>query len=83
MHLHRFLSLLAAFIGLIGAVFLAKGVLVLSSKDMLHSTTHYSAMGWPSKQIIFSMATQKADTSIGIAYIFLAFVIQVVSLIVH
>lgn len=81
MGLHRFLSLLAAFIGLTGAVFLAKGILVLSPKDMLHSTTHYSAMGWPSKEIISSMAIQKADTLIGVTYIFLAFSIQVVSLV--
>jgi len=82
MQLHKFLSLLAVIIGLVGAIFLAKGILVLSPKDMVHSTTHYSAMGWPSKRIISSMAIQKADTLIGFIFIFLAFPIQVISLIV-
>ena len=81
MGLNRFLSLLAASMGLIGAVFLAKGVLIQSAEDMINSTTHYSACAWPSKKIISSMSIQKADTVTGIVYIFIAFLIQLVSLI--
>lgn len=81
MELHRFISLLAASVGLIGAIFLSIGVLILSDKDMVHSTYHYSAMGWPSKQIVSSMATQKAHTIVGVIFIISAFSIQVISLI--
>ena len=49
---------------------------------MLRSTMHYSAMAWPSKQIISSMAVQKADTLIGFVFIFIAFSIQIISLFV-
>lgn len=77
---HRFFSLLAASIGLIGAVFLSKGVVVLSSKVMLHLTSPYSRIAYAPEQIA-SMATQKADALIGVIYILLAFLIQVLSLI--
>jgi len=83
MALHKFLSLLAVVMGFVGAVFLAKGILVLRPKDMLETTTHYSAMGWPSKQIISSMAVQKADTLIGFVCMFLALLIQVVAILVN
>ena len=80
MGLQRFFSLLAASIGLIGAVFLSKGVVILSPKVMLHLTSPYSRYAYAPEQIA-SMATQKADALIGVVYIFLAFLIQVFSLI--
>jgi len=80
MELQRFLSLLAAFIGFIGAIFLAKGVLALSPKATLDLTTPHSRWGYAPEQIV-SLATQKANTLIGVVFIVSAFLIQVVSLI--
>ena len=79
MELRRFLSLLAAFVGLIGAIFLSKGVLALSPEAMLALTPPYSRMGY-APEIIASMATQKSDTLTGVTLIGLAFLIQVISL---
>lgn len=79
MELHRFLSLLAALIGFIGAVFLAKGTLALTPKAMLDLTTPHSRFDCAPEQI-FSLATQKADTMVGVIYIGAAFVIQIISL---
>lgn len=80
MEWNRILSLFAASLGLVGAVFLAKGVLVLNPRDMLHLTSPYSRIDYAPEQID-SMATQKADILVGLIYIFLAFFIQVISLI--
>lgn len=80
MELHRFLSLLAALLGLVGAIFLSKSVLALTPKTMLHLTSPYA--GWASApEQNRSFATQKADTSSGVIYILLAFLIQTFSLI--
>ena len=81
MSLDRFISLLAASIGLIGAVFLCIGVLVLSDKEMVGGTFNYSPISWPSVEIISSLATQKVHAVIGIAYIVLAFLLHLVSLV--
>jgi len=79
MELQRFLSLLAACIGFVGAIFLAKGVLSLSPKAMLDLTPPHSRIDYAPEQIA-SLATQKANTLIGVIYIGGAFVIQVISL---
>jgi len=81
MNIDRFLNILSASIGSMGALFLAIGVLVLSDKDMVHGTFNYSPMGWPSNEIISSMAIQKGHTQIGVTYILIAFLLQVVCLI--
>ncbi|MBC8471568.1 MAG: hypothetical protein H8D56_19070 [Planctomycetes bacterium] len=82
MELHKSLSLLAALFGLIGAVFLSKGVLALTPKAIVYLTSpKYSTLDFASKQNILSLATQKADTLCGIGYVLLAFLIQVISLI--
>ncbi|MDL1971246.1 MAG: hypothetical protein LWW94_09860 [Candidatus Desulfofervidaceae bacterium] len=80
MEVHTFFSLLAACFGLLGSVFLAKGILGLSPKDMLKLTTPYSRLKYAPEQID-SMAAQKADAFIGVIIIFLAFLVQIVSLI--
>ena len=79
MKLQTFLGLLSAMIGLVGVIYVSRGAL-LKPKDMVHSTTHYSAMAWPSNEIITSMATQKHDTLTGVIYVMIAFGIQVLSL---
>jgi len=83
MELHRFLSLLATLIGLIGAAFVAKGIVILSPEEMIRSTTHYSAMAWPSKRIITSMSTDQADTLVGFIFVFLACLIQAIAIFVN
>lgn len=79
MKLQTFLSLVSAMIGLIGVVFVSQGAL-LKPIDMIRSTTHFSAMAWPSNEIISSLASQKHNTLIGVVYVMIAFAIQVVSL---
>lgn len=82
MEWNRFLSLLAALFGLIGAMFLSKGVLALTPKAILYLTSpNYQRIDYASEQNIRSLATQKADTVCGVFYVFLAFLIQVISLI--
>lgn len=66
--------------GLIGAIFLAKGVLALSPKAMLELTPPHARIGYAPEQIA-ALAAQKADTIIGVLYIVAAFLIQVVSLV--
>ena len=80
MELHRFLSLLAAFVGLVGAIFLSKGILASSHEHILKLTGPGSHWDYAPEQID-SLAKQKADTKIGVIYIILAFSIQVISLI--
>ena len=74
----RFLSLLAASIGFVGALFLSKGVVILDPKMMLQLTSPHSKRAYAPKQIA-SMASQKADAVIGIFCICGAFAIQVFS----
>jgi len=82
MEWHRFLSLLAALFGLIGAIFLSKGVLALTPKAILYLTSpNYLTLDYASEQNIRSLATQKADTLCGVIYVLLAFLIQAFSLI--
>jgi len=81
MEMARFFGILSASIGFMGAFFLAIGVLVLSDKDMVHGTFHYSSWGWPSNEMISSMASQKGHTQTGVAYILTAFLLQIVCLI--
>ena len=80
MELHKFLSLLAACFGLGGSIFLAKGIVGLSPKNMLRLTSPYSRIAYAPDQI-YSMAAQKADALVGVIYIFLAFSIQAGALI--
>jgi len=79
MDLQKFLSLFACLMGFIGAIFLAKGVLALSPKAMLELTPPHARIGYAPEHIV-SLATQKADTLIGVIYIGSAFVIQIISL---
>ncbi len=81
MNIDKFFNILSVSIGSIGALFLAIGVLVSSDKDMVHGTFNYSSMGWPSNEIISSMAIQKGHTQIGVTYILIAFLLQVVCLV--
>jgi len=80
MEWNRILSLFAASFGLVGALFLAKGVLVLNPRDMLHLTSPYSRFDYAPEQIN-SMAIQKSDVLTGVIYILIAFFIQVISFI--
>jgi len=80
MELHKFLSLLAVYFGLVGSVFLAKSIIFIRHKTMLHLTSPYSRHDYAPEQID-SLAAQKAWASVGIKIIILAFLIQLVALI--
>lgn len=79
METQKLFSLLAASIGLVGALFLTKSVVILTPKIMLQLTSPYSRVGYAPEQIA-SMAAQKADAVIGIVFVIIAFTIQVISL---
>ena len=81
MELHRFFSLVAVCFGLVGSVFLAKGIIFLRPKNMLRLTSPYSRLAYAPEQID-SLAAQKTDALVGVIIIFLAFLTQLVSLIV-
>ncbi len=81
MELTKFLSLCGMMLGFIATVFLSK-VLFAGADDFLNSTVHYSPTGWPSSAMISGMASQKADTWASVILIFLALILQVISLFV-
>ena len=56
------------------------GVVILKPKVLLHLTTPYARISYAPEQIE-SMSAQKADATIGVFCIIVAFFIQVVSLV--
>jgi len=80
MGLLRFLSVLAAFWGVTGAIFLSISVVMMTPKMMVGLTISEARWAYSPEQIK-SMAKQKADATVGIIYVLAAFVIQMVSLI--
>lgn len=80
MKLYKFLGILAASIGLVGAVFLVIGTLSLTNKNIMDSMFHFAAIGWPSTEMITSKTTLLADTKVGFVGISLAFLIQIVAI---
>jgi hypothetical protein len=80
MGLQKFLSLLSAGIGLVGAIFLAKSFLGLTPNDILHLTSPYSKIAFAPEQIS-SMSVQKANAIIGIFFILSAFIGQICALV--
>lgn len=79
MEISKFLSLLAACIGLVGALFLSKSVIMLAPKIMIQLTSPYARCDYAPEQIA-SMASQKADAVVGILLVLSAFAIQVLSI---
>ena len=79
MDYQRLASLFAAIMGLVGTIFIAKALLILSPTAMLRLTSPYSRIVYAPEQIE-SIASQKADSVIGITYIAIAFAIQITSL---
>ncbi|HBG28815.1 MAG: hypothetical protein A2Y10_06865 [Planctomycetes bacterium GWF2_41_51] len=61
----KFLNLCATLLGFIAILFLSKA-LITSAEQILRSTYHYSAMGWPSVAIISDKASQKSDTFVSV-----------------
>ena len=80
MEFNRFFSLLAVCLGLVGSVFLAKGIMFLSAKNLLRLTSPYARWAYAPEQIN-SLASQKADALMGVLVIFLAFLTQLATLI--
>ena len=80
MEYSKFFSLLAAFIGFVGALFLSKSVIMLTPKIMVQLTSPNARWDYAPEQIE-SMAAQKADAVVGIIFVLLAFAIHVFSII--
>jgi len=81
MDLVRFINLLAASVGLMGAIFLAIGVLVLNNERTMDLCFNYSPLSWPSTAIVESLAAKKAHTVVGVFFIVVAFLLQVATII--
>ena len=78
MNLDRFLTLLATIVGLIGSIFLVRGALGLTPDIM----ARLAETGWwfnPAQ--VNGLATQKANAICGATFIFLAFLITVLRLV--
>lgn len=80
MTLQKFLNLLALMIGVAGVLMVSKAVYV-KPRDMLKATYHYSAISWPSDEIISNMVSKKVNVTISVITIVIAFIIQFVSLV--
>lgn len=78
----KFLNLCGMLLGLVATIFLSK-VLFANADEILHSTYHYSPMGWPSVAIISEKAAQKADTFTSIILVVLAIASQIGSVFVN
>lgn len=81
MEFDMFFSLLAVCLGLIGSVFLAKGIVFLSAKNLLRLTSPYTRWAYAPEQIN-SLAAQKADALTDVLVIFLAFLTQLAALVI-
>lgn len=79
MQLAKFLNLCAMLFGIMAVLFLSKA-LFASAEQILRTTHHYSATGWPSVAIISDKAGQKSDTLASIILVFLVLVLQLCSL---
>ena len=82
MELQRFIGLLSALVGVMGAVFLAKGVLASSPKDILNTFHQYSHIAYPSVTQIASKSGEKSSTLLGITLVLLAFLMQAITLMI-
>ena len=80
MEVNSLINLLSACLGLSGAIFMANGIVGMKPSDMLRLTAPYSRMAYAPEQIE-SMASQKADIFTGVLFILIAFLIQVVSIV--
>ena len=79
MDLGKFINILVVCISVIGVGFISIGA-VAKARDVLDSTTHYSAGAWPSKKIIDGLTDSRVKTVTGFIIVFIAGVLQLVSL---
>jgi len=79
MDLGKFLNILVVCISVIGVGFISIGA-IAKACDVLDSTTHYSAMAWPSKKIINNITDSRVKTVTGFVIVLIAGVLQLVSL---
>lgn len=79
MDLGKFINILVVCISVIGVGFISIGA-VAKARDVLDSTTHYSAGAWPSKKIIDGITDSRVKTVTGFIIILIAGVLQLVSL---
>ena len=77
MCLDRFLTLLAVIIAFLGSIFLLKGILALSPDLMAKQVQTYLGYSLPQIQ---AQAGQKADAICGVAFVAIAFLLQIINL---
>ena len=77
MNLDRFLTLLAVMVAFIGSIFLLKGILALSPDIMAKQARAYYGHSLPQIQ---ALAGQKADAICGVAFVAIAFLLQIINL---
>ncbi len=77
MCLDRFLTLLAVIIAFLGSIFLLKGILALSPDLMAKQVQTYLGYSLPQIQ---AQAGQKADAICGVAFVAIAFLLQMINL---
>jgi hypothetical protein len=75
--MRRFLDLVAKLLGLYGALFLVCGVIAMTPQTMAALALSPAEINpW----VVDSLASQKADTTVGAGLLFFAFLIEVVAL---
>ena len=79
MDLGKFINILVVCISVIGVGFISIGA-IAKARDVLDSTTHYSATSWPSKKIINNITDNKVKTVTGFVVVLIAGILQLVSL---
>lgn|SRR3989338_7595053 len=77
MNWSKLVLLLSLFWGLIGSVFLIKAILSLTPRNILLLTPGYSYADC-SPEIIRSMSQQKAESLVGISFIVISFLLQII-----
>ena len=77
MNLDRFLNLLATIIGALGSIYVMRGVVGMSPEMLERQTHSYWDFSTPQ---IEALASQKADSIAGVAFIVIAFLLAAVSL---
>jgi len=79
MDLGKFINILVVCISVIGVGFISIGAIAKAS-DVLDSTSHYSAIAWPSKKMIDSITDSRVKAVTGFVVVLIAGFLQLVSL---
>lgn len=76
MGINSFIQLISAFTGLLASIYFAIGVVTQNTKMMLNMSQAYYG---PNKSTVESLSQQKADYTIGVLGLIIAFFLQAIS----